>query len=461
MKLRNQAGGRPDPRHLACEILDSVGRGGSHAREELAREGNKFQEERDLRLATELIYGTLRHLSEIDYHLTRLSGRSLARIEPRLLAPLRIALYQVLHLNRIPPSAAVNESVRIARERAGPRAAGFVNAVLRKACLQANLLRLPAEGENPVQALSLRHSLPDWMIERWWSRFGEDETRRLVASLSDPAPLSLWANSSRTDPESLALDLAREGVVTEPSPLLPGCLRVREGQPQRTAPFREGKCYLQDEGSRAVALLMEARPGEMLADLCAAPGGKAMGLACSVGPAGRVIAVDRSLARLRLVLENRRRLGLPAVLPVVADLEKPAPISGPLPGVLLDAPCTGTGILRRQPEIRWRRVPADLTSLAIRQAALLQTAATLVAPGGRLVYSVCSLEREEGEDRIEGFLARHPDFSLGDPEGSLPPALRSAVSAEGYFRTWPHRHGCDGFFAAVLRRERAAPPADC
>jgi len=461
VKQHKPAGESRGPRHLACDILDRLEESGARASQELARLGDGLQDERDLHLATELIYGTLRRRSELDHHLTRISGRSTERIQAALLAPLRIGLYQIIHLDRVPFSAAVNESVGIARERAGTRAGGFVNAVLRKACLQRDELRLPPEGENPVESLALRHSLPVWMVSRWWERLGEGETRSLSASLSGPAPLALWVNPFRTDPESLASELAREGVLTEVSPILPGSLRVVRGQPQRSAAFREGKCYLQDEASQAIVMLLAARPGEVLADLCAAPGGKSMGLASRVGPSGLVVAFDRSVSRLRLVEENRERLGLKEVLPVVADLEKPAPVSCTFAGVLLDAPCTGTGILRRQPEIRWRRVPADLTSLALRQAALLETAASLVAPGGRLVYSACSLETEEGEDRIESFLSRHPDFALGDPSGSLPPPLQSAVTAPGYFRTWPHRQGCDGFFAAVLRRAQIQTLRSC
>ncbi len=452
MKRKSPAEASRGPRHLACDILDRLEETGARASQELALLGDGPKDERDLHLATELVYGTLRHRSEIDHHLSRISGRPLERIQPALLAPLRIGLHQILHLDRIPPSAAVNESVGIARERAGARAGGFVNAVLRKACLQREGLRLPAEGGNPVESLALRHSLPEWMVSRWWERLGEEETRSLSASLSEPSPLALWVNPSRTDPDGLASDLAREGVLTEASPVFPGSLRVIRGRPQKSAAFREGKCYLQDEASQAIVSLLEAEPGEVIADLCAAPGGKSLGLASRVGPAGRVVAFDRSLPRLRLLEENRRRLGLPEVLAVVADLEQPAPVSCTFAAVLLDAPCTGTGILRRQPEIRWRRVPADIVSLALRQAALLETAAPLVAPGGRLVYSACSLEREEGEDRIESFLGRHPDFSLADPSGLLPASLRSAVISPGYFRTWPHRQGRDGFFAAVLRR---------
>ena len=291
------------PRHVACEVLDLLEQSGTRSSQELAHTGHLLQDERDIRLATELVYGTLRHRSELDYHLTRISGRALENIQPLLLSPFRIALYQILHLDRVPSSAAVNESVEIAQERAGARAAGFVNAVLRKASNCPDDLRLPPEGDDPIGSLALRHSLPVWMVFRWWERLGEVETRLLAASLSEPAPSALWVNTSRTDSGGLAAELEREGVHTEPSSLLSGSLRVVHGRPQRTAAFREGKCYLQDEASQAVVSLAEARPGDLVADLCAAPGGKSAGLAVAVGEGGRVVL----RAALPLLVGNTHR----------------------------------------------------------------------------------------------------------------------------------------------------------
>ncbi len=455
MSLPTRRQKEPGPRQLSCEILDRIDQGRARASQELARLGGGLRDDRDLRLATELVYGTLRHRSEIDYYLEYLSGRPLERIEPALRSCLRTGLYQILHLDRVPPSAAVDEAVTLAIARSSRRGGSFVNAVLRSACRKRRELHLPPEGNDPVGFLALRHSVPAWMVSRWWKRLGEHETRSLLLCLSRPALLSLWVHPDRSDPERLALELFAEGVLTEASPFLPGSLRVRSGQPQKTRPFLMGHCYIQDEASQAIPLLMSAAPGEVLADACSAPGGKAFLLACRVESEGRVLAIDRSLSRLRTLVENRDRLDLPNVLPVAADLEVGLPLVGPLAGVLVDAPCTGTGILRRQPEIRWRRSPSDLSSLVQRQSALLDAAAQLVAPGGRLVYSVCSLEREEGEDRVEFFLARHADFHLAHAGEILPPSLAGIVAPSGTIRTWPHLQNIDGFFAAILRRRRS------
>jgi len=443
---------RKDPRAIACQILRSLERPGVRLNHELASRGAALEDKRDLRLATELVYGTLRHLSELDYHVERLSGLSLGRIQADLLPPLRIGLYQLLYLSRIRPSAAVYESVRLASFIAGPRPAGFVNAVLRRAAEKRYLLKLPPENHDRVAGLSLRHSVPYWIVSRWLERLGDPDTCALLETFGLPSPLTLWVNPLRGVPEHLVDELATEGIQSELSQRLPGSLRILRGNPARSRAFLEGKGYLQDEASQIIPRLLDARPGETVLDLCAAPGGKSFALACAVGPYGVVVAADRSLRRLKKLQSNCDRLQIPWVLLLAADFERTAPFVLRFSGVLLDAPCTGTGTLGRHPELRWRLRPADLSSLVRRQRTLLETAAGLVGPGGRILYSVCSLEAEEGEEQIEALLKVHPEFRVGDLHPLVPALLADAVTSEGYFRTWPHRHGMDGFFAARLER---------
>ena len=443
---------KANPRALASEILRDVMRSGSRASSELRMRGAGLKDERDLRLATELVYGTLRHLALLDHRLAQLSGRPLEQIQASLLPPLRVGLYQILYLDRIPPSAAVNESVRVASQLAGPKGAGFVNAVLRKAVLQRDDLRQPVKSGSSAGELELAFSVPAWMVARWTKRLGEEDTRALLSAFSRPSPLSLWTNPLKGTPESLAADLREEGMEVSSSSMVPGALNIMRGNPSRSRAFEAGRAYLMDEASLAISCLLPASAGQTVLDLCAAPGGKSFPLACRVGERGAVIAVDRSVDRLGILLSNRDRLGIHGVLPVAADLEKGAPFTGRFASVLLDAPCTGTGTLGRRPEIRWRRRPEDLMSFLPRQARLLETAARLVESGGYLLYSVCSLEEEEAEHQVTAFLARNPEFVTANLSQQAPGPLREAVTRDGYFRTWPHRHGTDGFFAALLHR---------
>ena len=440
------------PRKVACEILDRLRDPKVRANQELLERGAALPDERDRRLAKELVSGTLRNLASLDATLEDLSGVALDRIDTSLLAPLRIALYQILHLDRIPPVAAVNESVKIARSASGPRGAGFVNAVLRKAVGSRNRLRESPEEGSGAAALALQFSVPEWLVTRWLDRWGSDETLDFLRSSASPSSVSLWVNPALSAPEALATELREEGIETQVSDRIPQCLRVLGGNPANSRCFRQGKGYLQDEASQAIAHLMPVRPGQTVLDACAAPGGKSFILASRTGAGGRVIAVDRALPRLRRMLHNRRRLRIGNVFPVAADMVGRPPFASPFEAVLLDAPCTGTGVLGRHPEIRWRLEPRDLTSLVARQRRLLHGAASVVAPGGTLLYSVCSLEREEGEDQVKGFLESHPEF---EPVSVLPfaPILVSeAITPEGTLRLLPHRHGTDGFFAALLRR---------
>lgn len=441
-----------NPRAVASAVLLDLEHPGSRVAERLRARGSGLHDPRDWRLATELVYGTLRHLARLDYHLLKLSGRPLERVPSALLAPLRIGLYQILLLDRIPSSAAVNESVRIASQTAGSKGAGFVNAVLRKAVHQRGSLRLERQG-NPALDLALEWSVPSWMVARWIDRLGEVETRALLEAFSKPSPTSMWVNPRRGTLASLVEILEGEGVEATRWENSPNLLRIVRGNPARTRAFACGVGYLLDEASLAISDLLPIAQGQRVLDLCAAPGGKAFPLACRLGTTGCVVAVDKSLDRLELLRSNRERLGISSVLPVVADLERPLPFAARFASILLDAPCSGTGTLGRRPEIRWRLQPHDLLSLARRQGRFLQRAGDLLKPAGHLLYSVCSLEPEEGKVQIDRFLHENPRFEVRDLGPLVPEPLRSALTPEGTFQTWPHRHGTDGFFAALLQKE--------
>lgn len=415
-------------------------------------------DERDRALATELVYGVLRRRRPLDRLIAQVSSRSLEGIDLPLRILLRVALYQILFLTRVPRSAAVDESVALARAHRDQAAAAFVNGVLRGACRFLDqrgreALPVPDRAVDPAAYLEETCSFPRFLVARVLARHGIDEAEALLNAMNQPAPMVLRVTRRGGDAAVLARRLEEEGIRTAPSPILPGALRVLQGTPQHSKAFREGAIYIQDEASQMVArLLLPIGAGDRLLDLCAAPGGKILAAAEEAPPGhGPLIAADRDRRRLRTLEDNARRMGVAGIHLVAMDAAQPA-VRGRFQRILLDAPCSGTGIIRRHPEIRWRRSEDDITTLARRQARALDAAADLLSPGGRLVYAVCSLEPEEGRGQIETLLSRRAELRVLDAGPLLPPEARGAVDASGFLATLPHRHDVDGFFAAVLER---------
>jgi 16S rRNA (cytosine967-C5)-methyltransferase len=409
-------------------------------------------EPRERALAHELVLGTLRWQGYLDHGLAQFSRPALPDLDPPVRVALRLAAHQVLRLSRIPARAAVDESVRLARSAAGRAAGGFVNAVLRALCRGEP--RWPGPDADPVERLAVVESHPRWLVARRVARLGVAEAAAALAADNRPAPTTLRANRRRGDRVALQARLAADGVRAEPGRWAPDALRVDGPLPPAGA-LAEGWCYAQDEASQLVAEIVAPRAGERIADLCAAPGGKSTVLAERVQGCGLVIASDRHPGRMRLVRDNARRLGADRLRLLIQDAARPALAAGRLDRVLVDAPCTGTGILRRHPEIRWRRQESDVPRLAATQRRLLAAAAGLVPPGGTIVYSVCSLEPEEGPEVVADLIARLGGLKIVDPRQAwdlLPGDLVDEGPPGPHLRTWPHRHDTDGFFAAVLRR---------
>lgn len=439
-------------RDLAFRILLRVDSGRAYSSILLARLPGHLLDPREVRLITELVYGSLRWRSRVDFFLDRVSRRPVAGLDPGLRTALRLAAYQILFLDRIPPSAAVSASVDLARGAGGVRWARFANGVLRNLCRQRAGIRLPAEESDSPEDLEVRYSHPAWLINRWIERFGIPETRILLAANNRPAPVTLRVHTGNIDAKTLRSRLASQGVETEPSPILQDSLRVIRGNPFRTSSYEDGWFYAQDEASQIVPMLFGESDSRPLLDLCAAPGGKALQLASRHADRTVVFAIDRHLGRMRKLVRNRDRLGVMNLFPMVSDTRRSCIAGARFPRVLLDAPCSGTGTLRRHPEIRWRLKASDLPRLAALQAELLEAAALHLKPGGTLVYSVCSLEPEEGRDRIRAFLETHGDFQVRDVRGLLPEKILELATDDDYLGTVPHRGEMDGFFAARLDR---------
>ena len=402
---------------------------------------------RDAALCTEIVYGTLRWRRHLDWRLAPHLKRPLAKLDPWVRAVLRLTAYQLLFLDRVPRWAAVDEAVSVARLKSrAPGPAEFVNAVLRALTRAAGPPRLPAD---PVEAAAIRWSFPDWMAARWIARYGPEDAGRLMAALNERPPVTIRANTLRVSREGLAARLREEELAeTEPTALAPEGLTVRRGAVGRWAAFASGWCTIQDEASMLIARLLDPQPGELLADTCAAPGTKTTHLAQLMGNRGRIVAMDPHAGRLGLLHQAATRLGVTIVETHTGGV---AAVSGRWKDrcdrVLVDAPCSNLGVLRRNPEVKWKREEADIGRLADKQRGILTASAALVKPGGRLVYATCSLEPEENDAVVDAFLAEHPSWRVDPPE-----TFPVAPDAGGVVRCLPHVQGTDGFTAVRLAR---------
>ncbi len=438
-------------RAVAARVLERVESEGAFA--DLALDGELSRAAvgpRDSGLATELVFGTLRWQRYLDWILAPHSRRRLESLDPRPRVLLRMTAYQLAFLERIPPFAAVDDAVGLARQRAKPGVPEFVNAVLRSFVRRGAREREPAPPRDPVEALALRCSFPTWLAERWVARYGTDDAAALMRAMNERPPLTLRANTLRTTRKALAARLCDEEQI-EPTPTRyapEGLVVAQGGRPAAWRAFVDGDFAVQDEASILVARLLAARPGDVAADVCAAPGTKTTHLAQLMENRGRILAFDPQPARLALVSDTAARLGVTIVEAHRGAVEALAPgFAETCDAVLVDAPCSNLGVLRRNPEVKWRRAPGEIAASAARQREILAAAATMVKPGGRLVYATCSLEPEENEQLVAAFLEGRVDFA-NDPPSDFPLAL----DPDGVLRCLPHRHGTDGFTAMRLRR---------
>lgn len=415
----------------------------------------RLTDERDRALAAEIVTGTLRWLRSLDYLVERFAGRRLTEIDVDILQILRLSLYQLLHLDRVPASAVVDDGVDLARQARKPQATGFVNAVLRSVLRSRGQLPLPVRPASPDTAaalgyLGVTHSHPEWLVSRWLERYGFDDTERWVRFNNETPALTLRVNTRKATREQVAAALAAEGVETMPTAHAPEGLQVVSGNPLRTP--MDGSFFVQDEASQLVSLAVAARPGERILDLCASPGGKTVAMAGDMRDSGLIVACDVRPRRVRLLRETVRSSGAPQVRLVHLSDTGDLPFAPHFDRALVDAPCSGLGTIRRDPDIRWRRQEADLARFAEAQRRLLRRAARVIRPGGRLVYATCSSEPEENDAAVDAFLAEHPSFALFDLRQDDSP-LSGFLDDGGRLRTLPFRHGLEAFFAAALVRQ--------
>ncbi|HSV92795.1 MAG TPA: 16S rRNA (cytosine(967)-C(5))-methyltransferase RsmB, partial [Desulfobacterales bacterium] len=392
--------------------------------------------ERDLMNA--LVFGVLRWRGRLDHVIGRFSNTPKTKIDPPVLNVLRTAVFQLAFMDRIPPSAAVNTAVEIAKSLPRPWAASFVNAVLRKAAAGHHGLPLPDPQREPVRALAVAGSLPEWIAARWVARHGYAAAAALCGDVNTQPSLTLRANTLKATRDDLARALAPDVASSTPAGFAPDGLTVEGLRPRigEISAFRSGWFQVQDEAAQLVSLLLAPRPGDTVLDACAGRGGKTGHLAALMENQGAITALDLSRPRLAQLEAEMQRLGVGIASVCEADLNlwRPAPETA-YDRVLLDAPCSGLGTLRRNPDIKWAAEMRDLARYHRIQSALLDRAANLTAAGGALVYAVCSPEPEETVDVVRGFLSQHPEFEIERGGAELPPAARSLVDAEGFLQT--------------------------
>lgn len=431
----------------------------------------KLSDHRDRALAMELVYGVLRRQETLDWRLEPVLKKPLARLPVVIQMLLRLGAYQLLYLDRIPPSAAVHESVALAKSYAKNLRrdwSGFVNAVLR------NLIRLPEPTPpdpllHPAQALSIGHAVPLWLCQRWVDRLGFEQAEAACRTISSVPSVTIRVNRRRLTRGAFLECLQQHGISARPTTISPVGVILDKGQAVTSLPgFQGGHFYVEDEAAQLIPPLLDPQPGDTILDTCAAPGGKTTHLAELMDNRGHIFAIDRQKDRLELLRENCRRLGVTIVSPVIGDARKAAEAVrtlqrgaqdkssakcvGFVDRILLDAPCSGLGVLRRHPEAKWKKHTAMFARHQILQKEILEAVSAVLRPGGVLVYSTCSTEPEETEEVVEHFCHIHTEWMRESVAPWLPSTALPFVTAHGALSTMGNDCGMDGFYAARLRK---------
>ncbi|KEQ23322.1 16S rRNA (cytosine(967)-C(5))-methyltransferase RsmB [Paenibacillus tyrfis] len=441
-------------REAALDVLVRIEQDRSYSNLLLNQTLQKYKLDKpDAGLATEIVYGTVQRLGTIDFFLERFVSKGLAKLQAWVRNLLRLSFYQLHYLDRIPDHAIVNEAVNIAKRRGHQGISGMVNGVLRSVLRSKSELVLPA-GLPAERRIALAQSHPEWLVRYWVREFGERTAERLCEANNTPPRVSLRANGLKLGPGELVERLRQGGLEAELSAVAPTGVIVRGGGNMALSPdYAAGLFSVQDESSMLVAEWVDPQPGERVLDCCAAPGGKTAHLAEKMGDRGEIVACDVHEHKRKLIEEQAERLALRSIRTLTADARRLAEHFAPesFDRILLDAPCSGLGVIRRKPDMKWSKNEAELTEICDIQRELLEAVHPLLKPGGVLVYSTCTVEKAENEDMIRAFMERHPSFEADLPE--VPETLKDRLDEElAAVRIMPYDYGSDGFFIARLRK---------
>lgn len=435
-----------NPRAIAVDVLCQFEAADSFLSELLAKHLSSDLTKEDRALCSELVYGTVRMQKRLDYFLKQFSKRKIEALDPKVRAILRSGAYQIMMLDRVPARAAINESVSLGKKYFHQGVGNFVNGVLRNLERSSKYVSLPDKQTDPISYISVNYSLPEWLVKLWLEWLGLAETEALCEATNERPSLAIRVNTLKTSIGELSKELSGRGVQVSEAKYAPDVLVVHGRLDVEKDPlFSQGHYYVQDEGSALVAHAVDPQPKEIIYDLCSAPGGKSTHLAQLMQNQGRVVALDKYGYKLLRLQENVKRLGIDIIDYEEADATRPLEL-GVADRVLIDAPCSGLGVIRHKPDIKWRLHPEDLTSLISIQTRILDNAAKLVKPRGLLVYSTCTINPGENQQQIEQFLRKHQDFRFHPLPQWFP------TDNEGFFQGFPHKHGIDGFFIAVLEK---------
>jgi 16S rRNA (cytosine967-C5)-methyltransferase len=442
------------PRKLALMILTGQAQGTDSAQEELFRQFNL--DERDRAFVNNLVQGVLRWRQRLDWVVGQFSTVPLKKIDETILNILRLAIFQILFLDRVPESAAVNEAVNLARsESKHAHISSFVNGLLRTVCRKKADIKFPDQETKRLDYLCAYYSYPKWLVDKWARELGVEFTEALLAAQNDFPDLNIRANTLRISRDGLIQILAGEGVPSIPLTFSPDGLALEgfKGRVDLLDAFKKGLFQVQDQAAQIASRLLPVEPGDEVLDICSGFGGKATHLAQLMEGRGRVVCLDNSRDRLDKSVENAARLGLDSMTTIEGGALQTASLLGrKFSRIMLDAPCSGLGVISRHPDIKWNRKAGDIERLAVMQKSFINAAAAVLEKGGELLYVVCTISREENEEVVKDFLEKNNDISLVNLKDRVPDWYFDLIDAQGFYRTYPQIHKMDGFFAALFKK---------